>query len=63
LEKKKLDMIVANDVSREDSGFGTDQNQVILFWKDGRVQELPLMEKTAVSDIIIEEAARLFNSA
>jgi len=63
LENKKLDLIVANDVSRVDSGFGNDQNQVTLIWKDGRIQEFPLMEKTEVSDIIIEEAARLLNSA
>ena len=63
LEDKKLDLIVANDVSREDSGFGNDQNQVTLIWKDGRIQEFPLMEKTQVSDIIIQEAAKLFTSA
>ncbi len=60
LENKKLDLIVANDVSREDLGFGSDQNQVTLIWKDGRIQEFPVMEKTEVSDIIIEEAAKLF---
>ena len=60
LENKKLDLIVANDVSREDLGFDSDQNQVILIWKDGRIQEFPVMEKTEVSDIIIEEAAKLF---
>jgi len=60
LENKKLDLIVANDVSREDLGFGSDQNQVILIWKDGRIQEFPVMDKTEVSDIIIEEAAKLF---
>ncbi len=60
LEKKKLDLIVANDVSRVDLGFGSDQNQVTLIWKDGRIQEFPVMEKTEVSDIIIEEAAKLF---
>ena len=60
LENKKLDLIVANDVSREDLGFGSDQNQVTLIWKDGRIQEFPVMDKTEVSDIIIEVAAKLF---
>jgi len=63
LENKKLDLIAANDISREDSGFGNDQNQVTLIWKDGRIQEFPLMEKAEVSDNIIEEAARLLKSA
>jgi phosphopantothenoylcysteine decarboxylase/phosphopantothenate--cysteine ligase len=59
LEKKELDLIAANDVSREDSGFGSDKNQVTLIWKDGRTEELPLMEKSEVSDIIIQESAKL----
>ncbi len=63
LKKKDLDLIVANDVSRKDSGFGSDKNQVTLIWKDGRKKELPLMEKTAVSDVIIQEAAKLMEPA
>ncbi len=63
LKKKELDLIVANDVSRKDSGFGSDKNQVTLIWKDGREKELPLMEKTAVSDVIILEAAKLMEPA
>jgi len=63
LKKKDLDLIVANDVSRKDSGFGSDKNQVTLIWKNGRKKELPLMEKTAVSDVIIQEAAKLMAPA
>ena len=63
LKKKELDLIVANDVRRKDSGFGSDKNQVTLIWKDGREKELPLMEKTAVSDVIILEAAKLMEPA
>ena len=61
LDKKNLDLIVANDISREDSGLGTDTNQVTLIWKDGRTEEMPLMEKSEVSDIIILEAAKLID--
>ncbi len=63
MKKKELDLIVANDVSRKDSGFGSDKNQVTLIWKDGRKKELPLMEKSAVSDVIIQEAAKLMEPA
>ena len=59
LKKKDLDLIVANDVSRKDSSFGSDKNQVTLIWKDGRTEELPLMEKSEVSDIIIQESVIL----
>ena len=62
LDKKNLDLIAANDVSREDSGFGTDTNQITLVWKNGQVEELPLMEKSEVSDIIIQETAKLIDS-
>lgn len=62
LKIKELDLIVANDVSRKDSGFGSDKNQVTLIWKDGRIKELPLMEKSEVSDIIIQEASKLIES-
>ncbi len=63
LGKKELDLIVANDVSQKDSGFGSDKNQVTLIWKNGRKKELPLMEKTDVSDVIIQEAAKLIKPA
>ena len=62
LDKKSLDLIAANDVSREGSGFGADTNQVTLVWKNGQVEELPLMEKAEVSDIIIQETAKLIDS-
>ena len=59
LEKKKLDLIVANDVSREDRGIGSDKNQVTLIWKDGQIRELPVMDKSDISDDLILEAAKL----
>lgn len=59
LEIKKLDLIAANDVSRQDRGIGSDKNQVILIWKDGQTRELPVMEKSDISDELIQEAAKL----
>jgi len=59
LEEKGLDLIAANDVSRVDVGIGADQNQVTLIWKDGKSREIPLMDKTDLSEILIEECARL----
>ncbi len=38
LKEKNLDMIVANDVSREDIGFNSDDNQVTLIQKNGSLQ-------------------------
>ena len=61
LEKKELDLIAANDVSRDDSGIGVDHNKVILIWKDGRTEELELLPKTQVAQILVREAAGLLD--
>ena len=53
LEKKNLDMIVANDVSREDSGFDSDTNLVKVMYRDGHVEEFPLMTKAEVADQLL----------
>lgn len=58
MKKKNVDMMVANDVSREDSGFAQDQNQVILLFPDGRKREIPLMAKTDLAAVIVEEIIR-----
>jgi len=60
LESKNLDLIVANDVSRDDRGIGSDKNQAILIWKDGREKEMPVMDKTDLADELVKEAASLF---
>jgi phosphopantothenoylcysteine decarboxylase/phosphopantothenate--cysteine ligase len=57
LAAKRLDFIVANDVTREGSGFGTDTNQVTLFHADGHVEELPLLSKYAVAHVILDRVA------
>src|SRR5437588_619639 len=49
---KQLDLLVANDVSRADSGFGTDTNKVLIFHADGTVEDLPMMPKTGVAAAI-----------
>jgi phosphopantothenoylcysteine decarboxylase/phosphopantothenate--cysteine ligase len=54
LERKNLDLIVANDVSANDAGFAVDTNRVTLLFKDGRVEALPLLSKTEVAERILE---------
>ncbi len=58
LRRKTADLIVANDVSREDSGFGTDTNRVTLVSAD-RVDELPTLSKVEVADQILDCVAEL----
>jgi phosphopantothenoylcysteine decarboxylase/phosphopantothenate--cysteine ligase len=49
LEAKRLDLIVANDVSAPDSGFAADTNRVTLLDRDGQVDALPLLSKDEVA--------------
>ena len=59
LREKRLDMLVANDVSSSTSGFEADQNQVTLLTPDGRCESLPLQSKTAAAEAILERIAAL----
>ena len=52
LEKKNLDMIVANNLKVQGAGFGTDTNVVTLITKD-TIKELELMSKDQVADAIL----------
>lgn len=53
LEKKNLDMIVANDVTMEGAGFDTDTNIVKLLYKDGSREDLPVMTKHEVANELL----------
>ncbi len=52
LHRKNLDLLVANDVTQEGSGFDVDTNAVTLLDRDGTVTPLPVMSKDAVADRI-----------
>jgi phosphopantothenoylcysteine decarboxylase/phosphopantothenate--cysteine ligase len=59
LEKKQLDLIVANDITDKKSGFGVDTNKVTLIDRKGKVDSLPLMSKREVADRILDRVAGL----
>lgn len=59
LEKKHLDLIVANDITAADSGFGTDTNQVTMIDRNGKVENLPLLSKREVADRILDRVVEL----
>jgi len=60
LESKKLDLIVANDITEPDSGFGSNTNRVTLIGKDGKVEALPLLPKRELADKILDRVVGLF---
>ncbi len=56
LRAKRLDMIVANDVTEPGSGFGSDDNRVTLLFADGRQAPLPAMSKLDVARRVLAAA-------
>jgi phosphopantothenoylcysteine decarboxylase/phosphopantothenate--cysteine ligase len=59
LAQKKLDLIVANDITDKKSGFGVDTNKVTLIDKKGKADSLPLMSKREVADKILDRVVGL----
>jgi len=54
MQDKKMDMIVANDISDPEAGFGVDTNKVLLMYSDGSVEDLPSMPKYEVAEKVIQ---------
>ena len=57
LEKKNLDLIIANNLRTEGAGFGTDTNVVTVITKDGH-REIPQLSKLQVANLVIDEAKK-----
>ena len=56
---KNLDLIVANDLTDPDSGFGVDTNKVTLIDRDLNVDELPVLTKYEVGHRILDRVSKL----
>jgi phosphopantothenoylcysteine decarboxylase/phosphopantothenate--cysteine ligase len=54
LRAKRVDMIVANDVSTADAGFEVDTNRIVLLDSEGRVEHPPFSTKIALADVILD---------
>ncbi len=57
LESKNLDLVVANDVSIDGLGFGSDANRVVLVDAAGE-REIPLTSKTAIARLLLDDVSR-----
>jgi phosphopantothenoylcysteine decarboxylase/phosphopantothenate--cysteine ligase len=62
LERKGLDLLVANDVTKPGSGFGTETNEVILFSAGGAIERLPLLSKREVARAIWDRVVPLLRA-
>ena len=62
VKRKGLDLIVANDITEKDCGFGTETNRVTIIDSKGKAEELPLLPKGEVADRILDRLLTLLRS-
>ena len=62
MREKHLDLIVANDVNRPDSGFQVDTNEVTLIPREGEAAPLPLMSKEEVAAKVLDRVVELLET-
>jgi phosphopantothenoylcysteine decarboxylase/phosphopantothenate--cysteine ligase len=63
LERKGLDAVVINDISRADIGFDAEHNEVLIVTRDGAEEHIPLAAKELVAERIIDQVGRLRKAA
>ncbi len=63
LQRKNLDLVVANDVGRVGAGFDVDTNAVTILDATGGAEELPLLSKREVADRILDRVTALLRRA
>ena len=59
LNEKRLHFIVGNDITAEDSGFGSNTNRVTIMDREGTVERLPVLSKREVADRILDRVVPL----
>lgn len=62
LERKRVDAIVVNDVSRPEIGFESEENEVVIVERDA-ASEVPLSAKASVADAILDRVEALRSGA
>ncbi len=62
MHRKGVDLMVANNITDEGSGFGSDTNRVVIIGSDGVLDELPLLPKAEVAHILLDRAAGIEKS-
>jgi phosphopantothenoylcysteine decarboxylase / phosphopantothenate---cysteine ligase len=59
LKAKKLDLIVANDITQKGAGFGEDTNSVVIIDKSGSLEETSILKKDLIAKKIIEKLSKI----
>ena len=61
LSEKNCDWVIANDVSNPTAGFGSDFNEVSIFYKNMKYEKLPKMKKSLLADNIVKKVISHLN--
>jgi len=61
LKSKDLDLVVLNDAKEAGAGFGVDTNRVTIITRDGKQEELDLMSKTDLAEILLDRLEQELN--
>ncbi|MGM0453794.1 MAG: bifunctional phosphopantothenoylcysteine decarboxylase/phosphopantothenate--cysteine ligase CoaBC [Thermodesulfobacteriota bacterium] len=59
MEAKHLDLIAGNLIGAPESGFAADTNKIRLFFNDGRSEDLPIMDKQAAANVLLDRIGDL----
>ena len=62
VQRKRLSLIAANDISASDAGFSVDTNRVTLIDSRGASEELPLLTKVQVAEAILARVENLLTA-
>ena len=60
LRKKNCDIIVANDVSRSDSGMESEENEVVIFFRDGESEKISRASKKIIARELVKKISKMF---
>ena len=63
LAAKRIDLIVANDVSAPDAGFEVDTNRAVILDASGGAEETPLLAKADLAALVLDRVAALLAAA
>jgi len=61
LKSKELDFVVLNDATEPGAGFSVDTNRVTVIARDGKAEELELMSKTDLAELLLDRVERELN--
>ena len=63
LRRKNCDLIVANDVSRSDSGMESDENEVVIFLRNGESEKIPRASKKNIARELVKIISKMFEKS